>query len=141
MLTAYFHHWYMKQREVTYKKCVVLYNLAVQWNHPYKCTEPLPIIRRTENSFYPLQLNFQHHFLYLDITVQDQRGHGRDQRRTGRWIAECGIPNVFSAAVADIPSIYEQVISHYLYHRLTSLIMCNFVCIQYKNELFWVYYI
>jgi len=41
----------------------------------------------------------------------------------GDWIAECGIPNIYSASLADFPAIYQQIITHYMYHRLCILII------------------
>ncbi|XP_039525893.1 G2/M phase-specific E3 ubiquitin-protein ligase-like [Pimephales promelas] len=40
----------------------------------------------------------------------------------GDWIAECGIPNIYSASLADFPAIYQQIITHYMYHRVSSMI-------------------
>ncbi|KAA0712533.1 hypothetical protein E1301_Tti019071 [Triplophysa tibetana] len=35
----------------------------------------------------------------------------------GDWIAECGVPSIFSATLQDMPSVFAQVVTHYIYHR------------------------
>ncbi|KAG9273569.1 G2/M phase-specific E3 ubiquitin-protein ligase-like [Astyanax mexicanus] len=40
----------------------------------------------------------------------------------GDFIFECGVPNIYTASVADMPTIYEQIITHHLYHRVASMI-------------------
>ncbi|XP_041704940.1 uncharacterized protein LOC121540264 [Coregonus clupeaformis] len=38
------------------------------------------------------------------------------------WIAGCGIPDIYSAEIKDMPSIYTLVLRHYIYHRVASMI-------------------
>ncbi|XP_056253734.1 uncharacterized protein LOC130182673 [Seriola aureovittata] len=39
------------------------------------------------------------------------------QQDLGDWIAECGVPGIFSATVEDIPKIYAYVVKHYIFLR------------------------
>ncbi|XP_042268208.1 uncharacterized protein LOC121897638 isoform X2 [Thunnus maccoyii] len=47
------------------------------------------------------------------------------QQDLGDWIAECGVPGIFSATVEDIPKIYAYVVKHYIFLRTTKMI-CQF---------------
>ncbi|XP_058621115.1 G2/M phase-specific E3 ubiquitin-protein ligase-like [Onychostoma macrolepis] len=40
----------------------------------------------------------------------------------GDWICDCGVPNIFTASVSDLPTIYGQLVTHYIYHRFASMI-------------------
>ncbi|XP_071399935.1 G2/M phase-specific E3 ubiquitin-protein ligase-like [Centroberyx affinis] len=44
------------------------------------------------------------------------------QRDLGDWIAECGVPGIFSATVEDIPKIYAYVVKHYIFLRTAKMI-------------------
>ncbi|CAL8238536.1 unnamed protein product [Merluccius merluccius] len=35
----------------------------------------------------------------------------------GDWIAECGVPGIFSATVEDVPKIFAYVVKHYIFLR------------------------
>ncbi|ROJ30489.1 G2/M phase-specific E3 ubiquitin-protein ligase [Anabarilius grahami] len=35
----------------------------------------------------------------------------------GDWIYECGVPNIYTATINDLPTIYGQLVTHYIYHR------------------------
>ncbi|XP_051983766.1 G2/M phase-specific E3 ubiquitin-protein ligase-like isoform X1 [Xyrauchen texanus] len=40
----------------------------------------------------------------------------------GDWIADCGVPGIYSAAPKDMRRIYGQVIKHYIYFRTADMI-------------------
>ncbi|XP_066515047.1 uncharacterized protein [Hoplias malabaricus] len=40
------------------------------------------------------------------------------KRTLGDFIAECGVPNIFTASLTDLPTVYEQIITHHLYHSV-----------------------
>ncbi|XP_057217759.1 G2/M phase-specific E3 ubiquitin-protein ligase-like [Triplophysa rosa] len=40
----------------------------------------------------------------------------------GDWICDCGVPSIFTASVSDLPTIYGQLVTHYIYHRVASMI-------------------
>ncbi|XP_031134214.1 G2/M phase-specific E3 ubiquitin-protein ligase-like [Sander lucioperca] len=40
----------------------------------------------------------------------------------GDWIADCGVPNIYTASVRDLPTIHGQIVTHYLYHRVASMV-------------------
>ncbi|XP_038560055.1 G2/M phase-specific E3 ubiquitin-protein ligase-like [Micropterus salmoides] len=45
------------------------------------------------------------------------------QQDLGDWIAECGVPSVFSATVEDIPKVYAYVVKHYIFLRTAKMIL------------------
>ncbi|XP_077091382.1 uncharacterized protein LOC143742419 [Siphateles boraxobius] len=40
----------------------------------------------------------------------------------GDWICDCGVPNIFTAFMSDLPTIYWQLVTHFIYHRVASII-------------------
>ncbi|XP_052008021.1 G2/M phase-specific E3 ubiquitin-protein ligase-like [Xyrauchen texanus] len=40
----------------------------------------------------------------------------------GDWIADCGVPNIYTASLRDLPTIHGQIVTHYLYHRVASMV-------------------
>ncbi|KAA0724142.1 hypothetical protein E1301_Tti020080 [Triplophysa tibetana] len=40
----------------------------------------------------------------------------------GEWIADCGVPGIYSATLDDMRRIYRQVIKHYTYFRTADMI-------------------
>ncbi|KAK0147047.1 G2/M phase-specific E3 ubiquitin-protein ligase [Merluccius polli] len=40
----------------------------------------------------------------------------------GDWIAECGVPGIFSATVEDVPKIFAYVVKHYIFLRTAKMI-------------------
>ncbi|KAF7654018.1 hypothetical protein LDENG_00075750, partial [Lucifuga dentata] len=38
------------------------------------------------------------------------------------WVANCGIPGIYSARSVEIPAIYTWLVKHYIYHRVASMI-------------------
>nr|XP_055028865.1 G2/M phase-specific E3 ubiquitin-protein ligase-like [Misgurnus anguillicaudatus] len=44
------------------------------------------------------------------------------QSSLGEWIADCGVPGIYSAKPKDMRRIYGQVIKHYMYLRTADMI-------------------
>ncbi|XP_039541193.1 uncharacterized protein LOC120488639 [Pimephales promelas] len=40
----------------------------------------------------------------------------------GDWICDCGVPNIFTASLSNLPTIYGQLVTHFIYHRVASII-------------------
>ncbi|XP_041844552.1 G2/M phase-specific E3 ubiquitin-protein ligase-like [Melanotaenia boesemani] len=44
------------------------------------------------------------------------------QQDLGDWIAECGVPGIFTATIEDVPKIYAYVVKHYIFLRTAKMI-------------------
>ncbi|KAJ8246601.1 hypothetical protein GJAV_G00253300 [Gymnothorax javanicus] len=44
------------------------------------------------------------------------------KHQCGDWIAECGVPHIFSASLEDLPEAIKQVEAHDCFHRVASMV-------------------
>ncbi|KAA0701571.1 hypothetical protein E1301_Tti022886 [Triplophysa tibetana] len=54
----------------------------------------------------------------------------------GDWISECGVPSIFSSTFQDVTSVFTQILKHYIYHRVASLVQ-QFKAGMNSCNLFW----
>ncbi|KAA0701574.1 hypothetical protein E1301_Tti022883 [Triplophysa tibetana] len=54
----------------------------------------------------------------------------------GDWISECGVPSIFSSTFQDVTSVFTQILKHYIYHRVASMVQ-QFKAGMNSCNLFW----
>ncbi|KAL2102317.1 hypothetical protein ACEWY4_001485 [Coilia grayii] len=46
----------------------------------------------------------------------------RVKQSCGDWVAGCGVPTVYTAAMEDLPALIGQVVAHFSFHQVSSMI-------------------
>ncbi|XP_055056403.2 G2/M phase-specific E3 ubiquitin-protein ligase-like [Misgurnus anguillicaudatus] len=47
---------------------------------------------------------------------------GEIKSTLGDWICDCGVSTIVTASVGDLPTFFGQLVTHYIYHRVASMI-------------------
>ncbi|KAA0701590.1 hypothetical protein E1301_Tti023855 [Triplophysa tibetana] len=114
--------------------------LGIDWDAPVAVPDPVQEVILPEPPLALQDIINSHLSLTIDPLMLQKCNTEADfneiKSNLGDWISECGVPSIFSSTFQDVTSVFTQILKHYIYHRVASMVQ-QFKAGMNSCNLFW----